>query len=61
LNLRETQLLGPQYIKGLDTDSTREEVKAFILRMKNNKAIVFNGRSVKDWKIFSTICGGINL
>jgi hypothetical protein len=61
LSVGEVQILGPHYIDELDTDFTNQEVKKFIMSMKNNKATRFNGVPDKAWNILITKNYGIGI
>jgi hypothetical protein len=54
LSAGEFQILGPHYIEELDTDFTNQEVKKFIMSMKNNILTGFDGIPAEAWNILST-------
>jgi hypothetical protein len=49
----ELQALGPHYVEELDKDFTEHDVKRYVIGMKNNKAVGFEGIPAEMWKIFS--------
>jgi hypothetical protein len=51
LPLNEVWILSPDYIHELDNDFTVQEVKKFILSMKNNKATGCDGIPNGAWKM----------
>jgi hypothetical protein len=53
--------LGPQYVEELDTDFTEQEVKGYVIGMKNNKAVGFDGIPTEMWNIFSIKNDGIKI
>jgi hypothetical protein len=54
LSVGEIQILGPHYIEELDTDFTNQEVKKFIMSMKNNRLTGFDCIPAEAWNVLST-------
>jgi hypothetical protein len=57
----EVRILGSRYIEELDRDLTNQEVRKFIMSMKNNKVTRFDGIPAEAWKDLSTKYDGIGI
>jgi hypothetical protein len=61
LSVGEAQILSPHYIKESGMDFKNQEVKKFIMSMKNDKATGFDGIPAEAWKVLSTKDEGIGI
>jgi hypothetical protein len=54
LSVGEFRILSPHFIEELHTDFTNQEVKKFIMSMKNNRLTGFDGIPAEAWNVLRT-------